>query len=119
MHPFAPTLWKWQQGIPVDCGLVWDWSVIEAAVECNPNPTAWTPKSIALFIEDIKYQIKASFCRVIPLEGTQALPASEPQDLTCGGSLTGRPLPLNHIGLIIPGLPRSQWSHHSHTGQCQ
>ncbi len=21
VHPFAPTLWKWQQGIPVDCGL--------------------------------------------------------------------------------------------------
>ncbi len=61
VHPFAPTLWKWQQGIPIDCGLDWDRSVIEAAVECGPHPTARTPKSIALFVEDIKYQIKANF----------------------------------------------------------
>jgi hypothetical protein len=57
VHPFAPTLWKWQQGIPVDCG-------IEAAVEHGPHPMARSPESIALFIEDIEYQIKASFCRV-------------------------------------------------------
>ncbi len=64
VHPFAPTLWTWQQGIPVDCGLDWDRSVIEAAVERGPYTMARTPKSIALFIKDIKYQIKAGFCQV-------------------------------------------------------
>jgi hypothetical protein len=68
VHPFTPTLWKWQQGIPVDCGLDWDWSVIKAAVERGPHPTAQTPESIALFVEDIEYQIKASFCSVFPWE---------------------------------------------------
>jgi hypothetical protein len=61
VHPFAPTLQKWQQGIPVDCGLDWDRSVIEAVVEHGPHPTARTPESIALFVEDIKYQIKVGF----------------------------------------------------------
>jgi hypothetical protein len=68
VHPFAPTLRKWQQGIPVDCGSDWDWSVIEAAVECSPHPMARTPQLIALFIKDIKYQIKACFCRVLTWE---------------------------------------------------
>jgi hypothetical protein len=68
VHPFAPTLRKWQQGIPVDCGLDWDWSVIEAAVERGPHPSAWTPESIALFAKDISYQIKAGFCRIFPWE---------------------------------------------------
>jgi hypothetical protein len=64
VHPFAPTLRKWQQGIPVDWGPDWAKSVIEAAVDRGPHPTAQTPESIALFVEDIEYQIKARFCRV-------------------------------------------------------
>ena len=62
VHPFEPTLRKWQQGIPVDCGSDWARSVIDAAVERGPHPTACTPESIALFAEDIEYQIKAGFC---------------------------------------------------------
>jgi hypothetical protein len=69
VHPFVPTLRKWQQGIPVDCGLDRDWSVIEAAVDLGPYPMARTPELIALlFIKDIEYQIKAGFCRVFPWE---------------------------------------------------
>jgi hypothetical protein len=68
VHPFVPTLLKWQQGIPINCGSDWDWSVIEAAVERGPHPTARTPELIALFAEDIKYQIKAGFCWVFPWE---------------------------------------------------
>jgi hypothetical protein len=45
VHPFAPTLWKWQQGIPVDCGPDWERSVIEAAVDRGPHPMAQTPES--------------------------------------------------------------------------
>ncbi len=42
VHPFVPTLRKWQQGIPVDCGPDWEKSVIEAAVDRGPHPTAHT-----------------------------------------------------------------------------
>jgi hypothetical protein len=63
VHPFMPTLWKWQQGIPEDCGPDWARCVINAAVECRPHPMAPTPGLIALFAKDIKYQIKAGFCR--------------------------------------------------------
>ncbi len=64
VHPFTPTLRKWEHGIPVDCGSDWAWNVIEAAVARGPHPTARTPDSIALFHDDIEYQIKAGFCRV-------------------------------------------------------
>jgi hypothetical protein len=51
--------------------------VIEAAVEHGPHPTARTPELIALFIEDIKYQIKASFFRVFLWEELKGcLPAN-------------------------------------------
>jgi hypothetical protein len=77
VHPFEPTLWKWQQGIPVDCGPDWARSVIDAAVERGPHPTARTPELIALFTEDIEYQIKASFCRVFLWEDLKkTLPAN-------------------------------------------
>jgi hypothetical protein len=77
VHPFAPTLRKWQQGILVDCGPDWARSVIEAAVERGPHPMACTPDLIALFAEDIEYQIKACFCRVFFWEDLkQHLPAN-------------------------------------------
>ena len=77
VHPFAPTLRKWQQGIPVDCGPDWERSVIEAAVDRGPHPMARTPKLIALFVEDIEYQIKAGFCRVFLWEDIKRrLPAN-------------------------------------------
>ncbi len=65
IHPIAPTLNEWQQGIHVDCGPKWDSTTTEAAVERGPHPSAITPKSIALFAEDIKYQVNAGFCKVV------------------------------------------------------
>jgi hypothetical protein len=77
VHSFAPTLWKWQHGIPLDCGPDWEKSVIEAAVVRGPHPTAETPELIALFIKDIEYQIKAGFCRVFLWEELKCrLPAN-------------------------------------------
>jgi hypothetical protein len=64
VHPFSPTLQEWECGIPVDCGPDWDWDIITAAVSRGPHPTARTPESVALFKEDIAYQIRAGFCRV-------------------------------------------------------
>ncbi len=64
IHPFTPTLHEWEHGIPVYCGPDWDWNVIEASMACSPHPTAKTLDSIDLFQDDIKYQIKAAFCRV-------------------------------------------------------
>jgi len=64
VHPFTPTMKAWRQGIPVDCSPDWKWDVITAAVAHGPHPTARTQDSIALFAEDIKYQVKGGFCKV-------------------------------------------------------
>jgi hypothetical protein len=68
VHPFTPTLSKWQHGIEVDCGPDWTWDVVEGAVARGPHPTTSTPDSIQLFKEDIAYQAKAGFCKVMPWE---------------------------------------------------
>jgi hypothetical protein len=68
VHPFTPTLKEWRHGIAVDCGPDWSWDVIKAAVTRGPHLTARTPKAVALFEEDIEYQRKAGFCKVIPWE---------------------------------------------------
>jgi len=73
VHPFTPTLNKWQHGIEVDCGPDWSWDVVEAAIARGPHPTAATPKSIALFKEDIAYQVKAGFCKVMLWKYLQCL----------------------------------------------
>ena len=73
VHPFTPTLNKWRHGIEVDCGPDWSWDVVEAAVARGPHPTAATPDSIALFKEDIAYQVKAGFCKVMLWEDLQRL----------------------------------------------
>ena len=65
VHPFTPTLNKWRHGIEVDCGPDWSWDLVEAGIERGPHPTASTPDSIALFKEDIAYQVKAGFCKVM------------------------------------------------------
>jgi hypothetical protein len=73
MHPFTPTLEKWRHSIAVDCGPDWSLDVIEAAIECGPHPTACTPKAVALFEENIEYQQKAGFCKVIPWDKIKKL----------------------------------------------
>jgi len=65
VHPFTPTLNKWQHGIEVDGSPDWTWDVVEMAVARGPHPTASTPDSIQLFKEDIAYQVKAGFCKVM------------------------------------------------------
>ncbi len=73
VHPFMPTLKGWWHGIDVDCGPDWDWEVIKVAVARGPHPTATTPDAIALFKEDIAYQVKAGFSRVMLWEDLQRL----------------------------------------------
>ncbi len=73
VHPFTPTLKGWRHGIDVDCGLDWDWVVIKVAVARGPHPTATTPDAIALFKEDIAYQVKAGFSWVMLWEDLQRL----------------------------------------------
>jgi len=68
IHPFSKTLHYWQQGIQVDCGPNWTWEACKAAVERGPHPSAATPDSIKLFSEDIGYQEKAGFCKVVTWE---------------------------------------------------
>jgi hypothetical protein len=73
VHPFTPTLKGWRHGIDVDSGLDWDWEVIEAAVARGPHPTTTTPNAIALFKEDIAYQVKVGFSLVMLWEDLQRL----------------------------------------------
>jgi hypothetical protein len=73
VHPFAPTLKEWQHGVEVDCSPNWAWDVIEATVAKGPHPTATTPEAIALFKEDIAYQVKVGFSRVVLWEDLQWL----------------------------------------------
>ncbi len=68
VHLFTPTLKEWRHGIHMDCGPDWTWDVIEAAVARGPHPTARTPKAIALFKDNIRYQRQAEICKVIPWE---------------------------------------------------
>jgi len=71
MHPFSKTLHEWQQGIQVDCVPNWTWEACKAAVDSGPHPPASTPESIKLFIDDIGYQEKAGFCKVVTWEEIQ------------------------------------------------
>ncbi len=57
----------------MDCGPDWSWEVVEAAVARGPHPTASTPDSIPIFKEDIAYQCKASFCKVMLWEDLKPL----------------------------------------------
>ncbi len=73
VHPFTPTLNKWRHGIEVDCGLDWSWEVVETAIACGPHLTASTPDLIVLFKEDIAYQVKAGFCKIMLWEDLKRL----------------------------------------------
>jgi hypothetical protein len=72
-HPFAPTLQKWESGVPVDCGPDWAWETIEAAVQHGAHQSATTPESIALIAEDVAYQVKAGYARIISWKELQLL----------------------------------------------
>jgi hypothetical protein len=73
VHLFMLTLKEWWHGITVDCGPEWNWDVIMATVNHGPYPTAQTQDSIALFEEDIKYQVKVGFCKVYLWDDLQKL----------------------------------------------
>ncbi len=73
VHPFTTTLNKWRHGIEVDCSPDWSWDVVEAAIARGPHPTVTTPDLIALFKEDIAYQEKAGFCKVMLWEDLNRL----------------------------------------------
>jgi len=71
-HPFVDTLREWQKGIGVDCGADWSLDSIMTAVERGPHRSAITPESLALFKEDIAYQVTAGFCEIMSLKDVLA-----------------------------------------------
>jgi hypothetical protein len=73
VHPFTPILHEWREGIDVDCGPDWSWSAIEAAIARGPHPTACTPAAVAVFQDDIAYQVEAGFCKVLLWEDIKRL----------------------------------------------
>jgi hypothetical protein len=65
-HPFFPTLNKWAtKGVPVDCGLNWEWENVEQAVARGPHCGSMEKENIALVHEDIQYQVDAGFLRIM------------------------------------------------------
>jgi hypothetical protein len=73
VHPFTPTLTEWQHRINVNCRPNWSWEVIEAAVARGPHPTASTPEALQVFKENIEYQVRAGFSKVISWEELKML----------------------------------------------
>jgi hypothetical protein len=67
-HPFAKTLKEWEMGVPVDCGKKWTWETIEAAVQKGAHKSATTPESIKSIAEDVAYQVKAGYAKIISWE---------------------------------------------------
>jgi hypothetical protein len=64
-HPFGETLEEWQSGVPVDCGETWARMAIEAAVARGPHPTARAADAVSLVHEDVAYQVKAGFSKIV------------------------------------------------------
>ena len=64
-HPFVETLHAWEQGVPVDCGAAWSSETIDLAIAKGPHRSALLPESIALVHDDVAYQVKAGFARIV------------------------------------------------------
>jgi hypothetical protein len=64
-HPFGGTLEEWESGVPVDCGETWKKETIKAAVTRGPHPTARAADAVALVHEDVAYQVKAGFSKIV------------------------------------------------------
>ena len=64
-HEFGPTLAEYAVNrVLVDCGEQWTREVIEAAIEKGLHASARTAEAIALFREDILYQVNAGFANI-------------------------------------------------------
>eukprot|EP00978_Attheya_sp_CCMP212_P042595 scaffold262463_cov60-Attheya_sp.AAC.2 len=74
LHPFAPTLHKWEKGVPVDCGEDWWRETIDLAIAKGPHASALTPKAQKLVLKDVAYQVDAGFSRIITWESIKANP---------------------------------------------
>jgi hypothetical protein len=68
LHPFAPTLHKWEKGVPVNCGEDWTRETLELALAKGPHASALTPEARRLVLEDVAYQVEAGFSRIITWE---------------------------------------------------
>ena len=68
-HEFGPALEHYAvHGVPVDCGPDWTRDQIIAAVERGPHQSATTADAVALFADDIQYQVDAGFTRIVDWE---------------------------------------------------
>eukprot|EP00978_Attheya_sp_CCMP212_P018360 scaffold50114_cov54-Attheya_sp.AAC.1 len=74
LHPFSPTLHKWEKGVPVDCGEDWSRETIGLAIAKGPHASALTPEARKLVLEDVVYQVEAGFSRIITWESIKENP---------------------------------------------
>jgi hypothetical protein len=64
-HPFGETLEEWRTGVLVNCGETWEMETIKAAVKRGLHQAARAGDAIALVHEDLAYQGKAGFSKIM------------------------------------------------------
>jgi hypothetical protein len=65
-HPFFQTLHQWgSKGVPVNCGLDWEWDAVLAAVASGLHMSVMDPENIPLVHEDVQYQVDAGFSKIV------------------------------------------------------
>jgi hypothetical protein len=66
-HPFAPVLDQWhKEGLPVDCGPPWSKEAARVAAKRGNHVSAITLEAITTIKDDVDYQIKAGFMKLLP-----------------------------------------------------
>eukprot|EP00978_Attheya_sp_CCMP212_P036106 scaffold161645_cov59-Attheya_sp.AAC.3 len=77
LHPFAPTLHKWENDVPIDCGEDWSREAIDLAIAKGPHASAMTPEARKLLLEDVAYQVDAGFSHIITWESIKSNPPTK------------------------------------------
>jgi hypothetical protein len=65
LHPFAETLPKWEEGVPVDCGIDWMREQLDATIQQGPHTPALMPESIALIEDNVAYQVQTGYAEIV------------------------------------------------------
>jgi hypothetical protein len=102
-HEFGPTLEEYAaKGVPVDCGNNWTHGQIWAAIEKGPHQSAQTPEAVQLFKEDIDYQVKAGFARIVDRDTIKASPPAHLEVSPVAAVPQTNRRPCIILGLLFP-----------------
>jgi hypothetical protein len=71
-YPFGATLKEWESGVPVNCGLGWNWEAILEVVQRGPHVSATTSEARGLVLEDVMYQVAVGFSEIVRWDDIKA-----------------------------------------------